>query len=891
MYYPSLILLSCFGLLISCPVFGQLVRQANTSLDLPSSLPSVTSFTTQNALGSMTFAAPIGVAVPPGETDRLFVVERGGSIQLVSNLSGTPTKSLFLNLADYLTSTVQGTLAQSGENGLLSMAFHPNYAENGYFFVFYSLTTTGPTRTFQRIARFRVSNGNPNVADPTSHTPFISQLDEASNHNGGKLAFGHDGYLYIGTGDEGGQNDQYDNARFINKDFFSAILRIDVDKKPGSLPPNAHTQNATAFPSAVHAGAYTIPADNPFIGATTHNGESINPNTVRTEVYAAGFRNPWQFSFDEPTGRLFVADVGQNAREEINIVVKGGDYGWSYYEGTLTGPRFSSRPQGVTYQAPIYDYARGNGTFQGNSVTGGVVYRGQRFTGLYESYIFADYVSGRVWALKENGGIWSPTLLTTDSNIVSFGIDPRDNEPLLIDIVDGTLKRLAASGTSGSNPPALLSQTGAFTDLATLAPANGIVSYEPNVSFWSDYAVKTRWFSIPNINDRMTFSESGNWTFPAGTVWIKHFELEMERGNPATKRRLETRFLVKTGTESYGITYKWRADMSDADLVPETGLDEELEVIVSGEPITQNWRYPSRNECRTCHTPVAGHALSFTTRQLNREHTYGTQTVNQLTALADAGYLTNASIPAPAALPAYAPANDDSQSLEWRVRSYLAVNCISCHQPGGASIGNWDARSTTPMDTAAIINGLLVVIGDSAANRFAVPGDTEHSMVLKRLKAEDGSPRMPPLATNEQDNEAIALLTSWINNDLPDRQSYAQWQALYFIDPNAPGAAPEADPDNDGQSNYLEYLLDSHPIIPSNAFELDFTNNGTQLNLSFTQLANRSVLLEASSDLTNWQIWDAEGNKTFFVPTDTFRTISTTLTDAALFFRVRVMAP
>src|SRR5205085_4250919 len=166
---------------------------------------------------------------------------------------------------------------------------------NGYFYVFYSVSRNegNTTKTFERLARFRVSQNDANQADTSTHAPMISQLDEAGNHNGGDLHFGADGYLYVSLGDEGGANDQYDNARFINKDFFSAILRLDVDLKPGSLTPNPHSQNSTTYPSAVHAGTYAIPPDNPFIGVTSHNGLTFNASTVRTEIWATGLRNPW----------------------------------------------------------------------------------------------------------------------------------------------------------------------------------------------------------------------------------------------------------------------------------------------------------------------------------------------------------------------------------------------------------------------------------------------------------------------------------------------------------------------------------------------------------------------------------------------------------------------
>ncbi len=265
--------------------------------------------------------------------------------------------------------------------------------------------------------------------------------------------------------------------------------------------------------------------------------------------------------------------------------------------------------------------------------------------------------------------------LATDNGIVDFGTDPRNGDLIFCDLGAGTVKRLARSGTTGTTPPALLSQTGAFANLATLTPNPGIVDYEPNVPFWSDYAIKSRWFAIRNLTDTAGFSADGNWSLPTGMVWIKHFDIETTRGVPATRRKLETRILVKTATDIYGLSYKWKADQSDADLVTEEGLSE---TIPSSNPL-QTWRYPSRTECRVCHTGVAGFALSFNTRQLNRTHAYGTQTLNQISALSDArtsdgtpaSYFTAGTAPATTnTLPAFAPA-DDAANIPRMARALL----------------------------------------------------------------------------------------------------------------------------------------------------------------------------------------------------------------------------
>lgn len=875
------------------PAHAQLTRQANTTLSLPAELPVATGYTTSSAITfsngtPMTFMNPMCTSFPNGETNRLYVAQRAGIVRVVNSLSAAnPSQATFMDLATYLTN--QGTpLPFADENGLLSMAFHPNYNQNGYFYLYFSITISG--QLHQRLARFQAT-GSPGAynaattADPATMTPLLTIYDQAINHNGGDLAFGSDGYLYLSLGDEGGGGDSFNNARFINKDFWGQMLRLDVDNDPANLTPNAHSQPGP-FPSAVHAGTYKVPADNPFIGFTSWHNLTITPSTVRTEIFATGLRNPFRFTIDPPTGRIFLGDVGQQNWEEVDIIIKGGDYGWSWREGLhdFVGEPAPTTPPGTGFNPvdPIFEYVSDNaagGIIYGASVCGGIVYRGNQLTELQGKYIFCDIFGGGgiIAALSETSpGVWTAQQLTTRPQIVDFGTDPRNGEPLLCGL-GGTIYKLTRSGTSGTAPPATLSATGAFSNLSTLTPNTGIISYEPNVNFWSDYAIKSRWFSIKNTTDTVTFSSTGNWTFPTGMVWIKHFDFETTRGSPATKRRLETRFLVKTTNEVYGLSYKWRADQTDADLVAESGLTE---VIPSSSP-SQTWRYPSRGECITCHSQVGGHALSFNTPQVNRTHDYGAGMQNQIQALSDAGYFS-APVGEVNSLPAFAAASDTTQSLEWRVRSYLAVNCVQCHQPGGASQGSWDARFTTKTDAANLINGLLINDGGDTANRFAVPGDAVHSMLLKRQQG-NGVARMPPLGTNERDLVNEQLVTDWIAS-LTTRQSFAQWLAAQ----SPPVGAASADPDGDGRNNELEFLTGTNPNASSSGWNYGLIQtSGGNAQFQFTQPANRAAIIEISDDLIHWHDWNVPGNLRTYPATNTLRTISAPISSPDRFFRVR----
>ncbi len=387
-----------------------------------------TTYQTEVAFPGLAFDQPLGFATAPNETDRLFVLEKPGRIQAVTGLAGTPVKRLFLDLS--------ARVNADSEGGVLGLAFHPAFATNRYFYVFYTTntTTSAGTGLHDRLSRFTALSATATNADIlATEVPLISQFDEASNHNGGDIHFGTDGYLYVALGDEGGANDQYNNSQRIDRDFFSGILRIDVDQRSVNQLPNMHP--------SVHAGTYRVPADNPFIGATSFNGAAVSSTAVRTEFWAVGLRNPWRFSFDGPTGQLFAADVGQGAREEIDLITRGGNYGWNYREGLVAGPR-SGPPAAARFTDPIWDADRN----QAGSIIGGLVYRGSRLPGLAGRYIFGDYVKNRIFAmtLPVGGAVQVETLLDLDTP-VAFGTDPRNGDVLIASIGTSAVRRLVAA--------------------------------------------------------------------------------------------------------------------------------------------------------------------------------------------------------------------------------------------------------------------------------------------------------------------------------------------------------------------------------------------------------------------------------------------------------------
>lgn len=869
---------------------GPLERVPNTTLTNMPVVPGGYGYTFTNAFPfpGMVFTNPVCIAAAPGETNRLFILEKSGRIIVITNLAA-PTRSVFLDM----TARVNTSLSTSDERGLLGLAFHPGYATNGYFYVYYTGNTNtvgGGNGLHDILARYQVSPGNTNQADAGSYQPILLQYDQADNHNGGDIHFGSDGYLFLSLGDEGGGNDNWNNSQRITNDFFSGIIRLDVDKRPGNLTPNPH-------PAVT--GNYLVPADNPFIGATSFNGLPVNPATVRTEFWAVGLRNPWRWCFDAETDLLYCADVGQGLWEEVSLVERGGNYGWAYREGFDNGPKSGAAPQGFVHSPPLVVYS--HATNGNQAITGGRVYRGQKIAPLYGAYVYADYNSGMFWALRHNGMTvtQNPVLFTDPGGVTAFGVDPSNGDLLYCDIQSGqnaVIKRIIYNATfTGAPIPTELSATGAFTNLTTLAVAPGIVGYDLNVPFWSDLALKTRWFSVPNTNLDITFDADDNWSFPAGTVWLKHFELEITNGVPASRRRLETRLLVSNTNGGYGVTYRWTTPPTNALLVAETGQDESITTYTAGGDVagTQVWRYPSRVECLVCHTPVGGFGLGFNTAQLNRDYDYSGVITNQIEALHLAGYFSN-----PVAnrylLPSLAPATNHAVSLEYRVRSYLAANCVQCHQPSGTAQALWDARISTPGPFNGIINGALNNNLGNPDNRVIVPGSISNSVLFQRI-ANFGPLHMPPLATSVINTQAVELLSAWITNELSGYQSYADWQLAYFNSTNAPNAQQLADADADGALNYLEYLTDTVPTNAASAWSISVGLSNGNVRLVIPQVANRAFEVQATTNLfddSSWSPLNLPANAPSFPASNRTAVVEETLQPGATrFYRARVYEP
>ena len=544
---------------------------------VPPATPTV--WSTAVAFPSLTFQNPMGLLPLPG-TGKLVVWEREGRIWSFDNAAATATKTLILDLHNQC----QGW----DDEGLLGLAFHPNFASNHYFYVWYNWVTPGTvigdantrppnaTSTHQRLARFTY-NPATGLADPASELVLIDQIDHNTWHNGGGLFFhAVNGFLYLTNGnDANGANDQ-----IISKGFFGCLVRIDVDKRGGAI---SHAPTTRAFEEvSANWPQYYVPNDNPFVGVAG----------ALEEIYGLGLRSPHRMTYDAVSNRIFIGDVGEGTKEEIDVIEPADPGGLNFqwhqiegYNGDLTGTYF-----GVN-KRPMIDYNHGA---DGNAVIGGYVYRGTAIPQLAGRYVFADNVSNRIYMLDESTHTATtpaskvylttmpkgpgPNSGTDYTGISSWGYDA-NNELYLCQLssTGGQIYKLLATGGTGggSTPlPATLSATGIFSDLPNLTPSPKLIPYSINAPFWSDGAIKSRWAVIPAATT-VGFAPAGEWTFPTGSVFVKHFDLAADDTDSTIRRRLETRLLIKMAAGGvFGATYKWREDNSDADLLADASLTE-----------------------------------------------------------------------------------------------------------------------------------------------------------------------------------------------------------------------------------------------------------------------------------------------------------------------------
>jgi glucose/arabinose dehydrogenase len=707
---------------------------------------------------------PIGIAHQPG-SDRILVITQKSSYgavrvqRFVDDLDVSEAETLLdLNAVAY------------------SIVFHPDYANNGYLYISSNgpenrAKEPGPRKTM--VHRYTMERKPPYQLDPASAKLIIEW--ESDGHNGGGMAFGHDGMFYVTSGDGTSDSD----TLVVGQDMTSLLaklLRIDVDHPdPGK--------------------GYSVPKDNPF----------VNLKGARPEIWAYGLRNPWRMTVDAKTGHLWIGQNGQDLWEQAFLVKKGDNYGWSVMEGSH--PFYPKRKPGPTpFVKPTIEHHHS----EFRSLTGGIVYYGKQYPQLQGSYLYGDYSTGKVWAMRHDGTqpLWHKELADTRLAVTGFGTDSK-GEILISDHRGnelGTLYTLEPmpKDTKPVDFPRTLSATGLFVSVKGHVMQPALIPYSVIAPLWGDNAYKERWIALPGGDSKIDFTNSRGWNFPDGTVLVKSFALQMKEGNPGTRQWVETRLLTRQGGEWFGYSFAWNDEQTEAYLVEGKGLDRPYTIKTPAGNRKQNWHYPSRTECMVCHSRAANWVLGLQTLQMNKDHDYGGIVDNQLRVLDHIGVFNanwthdvnaalrddakSAGLKDKSAIDDYVKLNmplgepverfvalysalnkrklvdpyDPKQNLELRALSYLHSNCAQCHVEAGGGNAMIDLEFTTKLDKRKLVD--VKPQHDSfglPGAKLIAPGNPEASVLLHRMACR-GPGQMPPLATSLVDEPALEMLREWI---------------------------------------------------------------------------------------------------------------------------------
>jgi glucose/arabinose dehydrogenase len=690
----------------------------------------------------------------------------------------------------------EGLWYESGEV-VYQLEFHPKWAENGYIFVGSNGSTPTPlTKSDQkekekkktRVTRYTMQTKAPYEIIPNSEKVIIDVV--SNGHNGAALVFGHDGMLYITTGD--GTSDSDNDV--VGQDMgtlLAKILRIDVDHPaPGK--------------------AYAVPKDNPF----------LSMKGARPEIWALGLRNPWRMCIDQKTGHIWCAQNGQDLWEQAFLVKKGDNYGWSVMEGSH--PFWLNRKLApVPLTKPTVEHHHS----EARSLTGGLVYYGKNHPDLVGHYIYGDYSTGKIWAVKHDGEkiLSHREIADTRLTITGFGTD--SNGEILI--ADFHNKKSAGLYTLVPTPaekkittfPKKLSESGLFKSVKGHVMEDSMIPYSVNAVLWSDGVGKQRWLGLP-AGGKIDYRKSRGWELPDQTVIVKSFHIDLVEGDPKSRRWIETRFLTRQGTEWYGYSYAWNDEQTEGTLIESKGSDREYTIKTKAGEKKLNWHYPSRSECMVCHSRAAHWVLGFQELQMNHEHDYSplpaggegqgvrggvrenqlavferlnlfnkfnwssetdaklradlkakgrtTKEINDEIARRNAtrdqrSAVQSTLLPfAPETAPKLVDPYDRKEDLAARVRSYLHSNCAQCHVEAGGGNAQMELEFTKSLEQMKIIDVAPVhdTFGIKDA-KLVAPGHPERSVLLHRI-SHRGKGHMPPLATREVDQVMVEAVREWI---------------------------------------------------------------------------------------------------------------------------------
>jgi uncharacterized repeat protein (TIGR03806 family) len=643
------------------------------------------------------------------------------------------------------------------EGTAYDICFHPKFAENGYVYIGWNSKLEGHKRKVCQITRYTMTTKAPYELDPKSAKNIIEW--ESDGHNGCAVCFGGDGMMYVTSGD--GTSDSDTDLTGQRTDLLLAkVLRIDVDHP-------------------AEGKMYSVPSNNPFVGK-----EGFVP-----EMWAMGLRNPWRITYDAKTDQLWVGQNGQDLWEQAFLVKKGDNYGWSVTEG---GHPFY--PNRKAAPVPIVKPTVEHHHSEARSLTGGVVYHGKKYPGLQGAYIYGDYSTGHIWAVKHTGEKieWHKKIAITTLKLTHFTLDP-DGELLICHhgpTGEGGLYTLAPNPAKHDETfPKKLSDSGLFASVKDHTMKPGVIPYSVNAPFWSDGAHKERFLAVPE--GTITYKRNNGWEFPDKAVLIKSFALEMKEGDPASRKWIETRFMTRQGGEWYGYSYRWNAEGTDATLVDAKGIDFLYKIASKTGEVDVPWHYPSRAECMVCHSRAANYVLGLCEIQFNKEHKYPSgRTDNQIRVLEHLGlfgvsWASEAGAPksgangpqpdqrqpkptsllttAPGALKKLADPYDKTQPLDLRAKAYFHANCSTCHVEAGGGNAQMELGFPTAWDKMRLIDAKPVhQTFDLPDAKLIAPGDPDRSVVIHRIsKRGANTGQMPPLASSRVDRAGVELLTEW----------------------------------------------------------------------------------------------------------------------------------
>ena len=692
-------------------------------------------YLTERVFPKLAFTSPVDLMSVPG-TNRMLLVQLDGQLWTFPNQPDAAEPTLAADMRELSDAQNIGSAFK-----VYGFAFHPDFETNGQCFVCYVLKAEDPEGT--RVSRFRVAATDPLRIDLATEEILITWL--AGGHNGGSLQFGpHDGMLYISTGDGAPAfpPDTHRSGQDIT-DLLASVLRIDVDHSADGTP-------------------YSVPADNPF----------VDRQRARGEVWTYGHRNPWRMSFDHVTGDLWIGDVGWEMWEMIYRAEPGANFGWSLLEHTqAVHPDEQRGPTPITPPVAAHPHT------ESRSITGGYVYRGNLLPELVGTYVYGDYVTGKIWGLDVE--VREPTpreLADTALQIICFGVD--HDQELYVVAYDGTLHRLMVNPEAGRQTdfPRSLAETGLFASTADHQLAAGVIPYAIIAEPWADGTTATRFVALPEQstlgvhgkNNIQMGDVKGEWSYPDGTVLGKTVLL---RTDPKTQRRLETQILHRNGDQWAAYNYIWNDEQSDASLGIGHGFDRAFEIrdpAVDGGIRQQTWHFASRTECILCHTTRGGSIYGFHPAQLNRDFDYGTVTDNQLRTFAHIGLFQE---PLVAGQPTDQPPVDQlsrmtspldaEASLSDRARSYLHINCATCHRRGGGGTALIELVETIPLEKTRLASRPAQGTFGIVDSRIVVAGDPNRSVLYYRM-SKLGRGRMPHFGSQTVDVAGIRLMHDWI---------------------------------------------------------------------------------------------------------------------------------